>query len=234
MKNRKLYILLCFQLCALTAWIQANDVASFVNLGFSKDDNVFMFAQYGIQEVNNNHSVYADIYTVNVPMNTFVSNGVANAAYYEDLSSGQDGSGALYTLLPTVTHLVKQHAINHFNQGRLIYLLVNGENPRPILQFRDFQTGNHYVVEMKQTARGSGASGSAAFHLTIAVTFADQQVKTYQVGLPNYFRKGINQYQIRQIVSTLNRKALVIVIEKITHTDMGQSIRYMVETLKIQ
>ncbi len=210
----------------------AGDVAHFINLGFSPDSRVFMFAQHGVtQEAGN---PFAEIYTVDVPENRFMPDGVVAEEYDVDISPGQDGSGALFALLPELRPVIQEQEVDHLRQGRLIYLLVNGEEPRPRIQFRDFETDDSFTITMTQDARGSGPEGSAAFHLDVSAELADGTEISRRVGRPSYYRDGVNRYQIRQVVAGPDENSLVIVVERITDSSSGRHIRYMVETLTLR
>lgn len=210
----------------------AGDVAHFINLGFSPDSRVFMFAQHGITQEESNP--FAEIYTVDVPGNRFISTGVVSREYDVNISPGQDGSGALFSLLPEVQPVISDYEINHLHQGRLIYLLVNGQEPRPQIQFRDFETDDSFTITMTQDARGSGPDGSAAFHLDVSAQLADGTEVEMRVGRPNYYRDGVNRYQIRQVVASPDENSLVIIVERITNGATGRHIRYMVETVTLR
>jgi predicted secreted protein len=219
-------------MCVSLSVAYAGDVAQFINLGFSPDSRVFMFAQHGITEDESNP--FAEIYTVDVPRNRFITDGVVSREYDVDISPGQDGSGALFSLLPEVRPVVDVHSVDHLRQGRLIYLLVNGQEPRARIQFRDFETDDRFTIAMTQDARGNGAEGSAAFHLDVTAELADGTDVETRVGRPDYYRDGVNRYRIRQVVASPDENALVIVVERITNTTTGQHIRYMVETLTLR
>jgi predicted secreted protein len=218
-------------LIGATGYTAANDVASFTNLGFSADSRVFMFAQYGIN-VESGYP-FAEIYTVDVAANSFVSGGVTRQTYPIRVSPGQDGIGALYTLLPTVKPLVDRYNLSHVAQGRLIYLFVNGQEPRSQIEFRDFESGNRYSIVLHQDSAGGGTSGRAAFYLDVTLTRSDGRRFEHRVGRPGYFRDGFNRYRISQAILGPDDRSLVVVIEKITDIDGGQRIRYMVETVRL-
>lgn len=211
--------------------VLAGDVATFVNLGFSPDSRTFAFAQYGIER-HNNHP-YAEIYVVDVQGNRFVSGGTFTRSFQTPVAVGSDGIGALFSLLPTATQVLQRQSVNHLLQGRLIYLLVNGREDDNVLNFRDFESGNRYRIELVQRARGSGTEGSAAFHLSVQVTRPDSRVHTVQVGRPDFFRTGVNAYRIRQVVLAPDERSIVAVVERITNESGGERIRYMVETVRL-
>ncbi|MFA7566829.1 MAG: DUF2259 domain-containing protein [Alkalispirochaeta sp.] len=219
-------------LLAVTGSAFAGDAARFVNLGFSPDSRVFMFAQHGISE--DNGFPFAEIYAVDVPDNTFVRGGVFNRTFDTLLSPGQDSSGALYNLLPDASELIRRYQVDHLVQGRLIYLFVNGDTVRDRIDFRDFEAGNSYEIELKQERRGSETDVSASFYLDVTTRLSNGTVLTHRVGRPGYFRHDIDRYRIKQITVSPNERSLVVVVERIRDMASGTRIRYMVETVRLR
>lgn len=190
-----------------------------------------MFAQYGV--TRETATPYAEIYTVDVPDNTFISSGLASSEFDTPVGPGQDGLGALFTLLPRVRAVVSQYDVHHLRQGRLIYVFINGSEVRSRIEFRDFETDNTYAIELIQEARGSGASGSAAFSLNVRVNSPSGSVSSAQVGRPELFRHGVNEYAISQVIVSPDGRSLVIVIQRNTEAETGVRQRYMVETVRL-
>ena len=226
---RRIAALATTVLVLCSASLAAGDVATFVNLGFSEDSRTFMFAQYGIEDEST--TPFAELYTVDVPNNKFVANGVLSQEYDVPLSPGQDGSGALYNLLPDAKPLVEKFGIDHLRQGRLVYLLVNGQEPKSRISFRDFRSGNRYEVQLVQEERGEGENVRSAFHILLTVKREDGSSREYTVRLPDYYREDINRYQIRQILHAPNERGIVFVVEKISDMTNGREVRFMVETV---
>ena len=218
-------------LLVISSYLCAGDVANFVNLGFSQDAETFMFGQYGIDSEES--KPFAELYAVDVAENVFETDGVKRQTYDVELSPGMDGSGALYTLLGDSASLVDRYEINHLTPGRIVYLLVNGEEPESSIDFRDFNTGNRFQVELVQSKRGSGDNVRAAFHIQLSVTFADGTVEARTIGLPNYYRDGVSQYRISHIYLGPNEQSLVFVVQKERLRESGKTVRYMVETTAI-
>lgn len=218
-------------LLVISSYLCAGDVANFVNLGFSEDAETFMFGQYGIDSEES--KPFAELYAVDVAENVFETDGVKRQTYDVELSPGMDGSGALYTILGDSASLVDRYEINHLTPGRIVYLLVNGEEPESSIDFRDFNTGNRFQVELVQSKRGSGNDVRAAFHIQLSVTFADGTVEARTVGLPNYYRDGVSQYRISHIYLGPNEQSLVFVVQKERLRESGKTVRYMVETTAI-
>ncbi len=212
--------------------VWSGDIASYVNLGFSPDSRYFMFGQYGIEEAAS--LAYADLFLVDVPANTFVRGGTIHGNYPISLQPTQTGSGALYIMLESSADLVAKHRIDHLQQGRLLYILVNGEPPKSLLEFRDFVTGTGYRVSLEQQSSGTGKDISASFHIRVTLTRPDGSQRTYAVGKPDYRREGVKQYRIRQIVLSPKGEALVFLVEKEQIGKTGTDIRYMVETLALK
>ncbi|MDR1626127.1 MAG: DUF2259 domain-containing protein [Spirochaetia bacterium] len=208
----------------------AGDTATFINLGFSDDSGYFMFGLHGID--GNTNRPFAEIYTVDVKANNFVSGGVAKESFAESLQPGQDASGAFYTLLGKNIPLVNKFRIKHLRQGRLLYILLNGDTIKEELEFRDFNTQNQYSVRLIQNSSGSGAQVKAAFHISFSIRQA-AGTKNFVIGRPDFYREKTMDYRIRQIVLSPDERHLVFVIERDQYTPQGKAIRYMVETVRI-
>lgn len=230
MRNRIRVALAILTLTTQAAF--AGDVATFVNLGFSKDSSTYMFAQYGV-DGESSHP-YADLFTVDVAENSFTPEGVVSEDFTVKPEVGQTGRGALFTLLEKNRELVSKYGIEHLNRGRLIYLLVNGEEAKPQLSFRDFNTGNRFDVKLDQTVRGEGEQARASFHIQLSVHLSDGGVAAHTVGRPGYERDGVLGYVIRKIILSPNGRSLVFVIERTEQGEDGSNIRYMVETVRFR
>ncbi|MBN1685433.1 MAG: DUF2259 domain-containing protein [Spirochaetales bacterium] len=212
--------------------VSAGDIASFQNLGFSENGRYFMFGQYGIVEDSLKH--YAQLYTVDVLANRFVPNGALEAVYEEQLEPGQTGIGALFTLYQKANPIVSNYRINHMISGRLLYILINGQEPKPHLEFQDFVAGKRYKVDLLQSSFGSGKNVSASFHINLSVTDKNGTQKHFTVGLPDYRREGVRRYQIRQILLAPDGASVVFIVEKEQNAETGVDIRYMVETVQVR
>ena len=210
----------------------AGDVATFVNLGFSSDSRVFMFGQYGIDAEDT--YPYAELYTVDVANNSFLDNGVKRRSFELEPTPGQNGQGALFTMLENNRNLVRSNDIGHLRKGRIIYLLVNGEEPKSDIAFRDFETGNRFEVKLVQVKRPDTEPPSASFHIQLTAYLGDDDVKAYTVGRPGYQREDVLSYKIRKIILSPDQRSLVFVVEKETAAENGSSVRYMVETVRFR
>lgn len=209
----------------------AGDVAHFVNLGFSEDSNIFMFGQYGVGSEDT--KAYAEIYTVDVEKNQFVKGGVEKRLFETEIEPGQDGRGALFELLHSVEPTAEKYKIDHLATGRVVYLLVDGKEPKKRLEFRDFYHGDSYVLNLEQQKFGEGENVRASFHINLAVTKKDGGTKTYTLGLPDYKRDGVISYRIKKVFFSPDERGLVCVVEKHKNAEDGKKIRYMVETVRL-
>jgi predicted secreted protein len=209
----------------------AGDAAVFQNLGFSPDGRHFMFALYGVKEKTT--LPYAELYTVDVARNRFVPGGVRQAVGKTPVEPGSDGRGALFNLLADALSLKRKYGIDHTLTGRLVYILLDGAEPEPELEFRDFQADRKYRIVLNQSSIGSGQGVRSSFHLAITVEEASGRVRSYTAGNPDYWRNGVRRYRIRQVILAPDGRSLIFVMEKELEEPTGADIRYMVETLKL-
>ncbi|TVR89654.1 MAG: DUF2259 domain-containing protein [Spirochaetaceae bacterium] len=218
-------------LAAMPAY--ARDVATFVNLGFSEDSRTFMFGLHGVS--GDTGSPYAEIVTVDVPRNQFVSGGVHRTEYPVRPGPGQDGHGALLRLLGEHQNLIVNHKINHLSQGRLLYILLNGdEPPRERLEFRDFESDSRFIVKLNQESSGSRDELRARFHIELEKSPRAGSTERFVIGLPEFDRSQVGTYRISQILASPDESSLVFVVEMKYPHATDRSISYMVETVKIR
>ena len=229
---RRILLGMMLMLLVGSAVLFAGDIANFINLGFSDDDRYLMFGEYGVNEQTS--FPYADLFVVNVRSNRYVDHGAQNAVYSVASEPGSEGQGAILTLLEQNNSLRKKYEINHLKTGRLLYLRIDGEEPKSDLDFRDFVTGTRYLIDFTQEAFGSGDSVSSSFHIDLTVITSNGSAREFEVGLPNYKRKGVKGYAIRQVLLSPAGRSLIFLMEKNEVNKTGSNIRYMVETVSIQ
>ncbi len=229
MPKRLMSVIMLFLIAVAHA--SSGDVATFTNLGFSRDGRLFMFGQYGVDDES--AQPYAELGLVDVEKNEFVPDGRIRREFDVAPVPGQTGRGALFTLLTQNASLATSNQLDHLALGRIVYILVNGATPRTEVDFRDFQTGSRYNVRLVQQTRGSGENVSASFHIQLTATLADGGVKAFTVGLPGFFRDRVEAYRIKQIILSPDETSLVFVVELIAYADTGNDIRYMIETVRV-
>ena len=224
----KKFVFIAF--CLLSAFsATANDVASFVNLGFSDDSRFFLFAETG-QNLEKGQ-IYANGYLVDVVKNQFVRNGVKKAVYEGSVNAGYSDAGALFNLLAEWNGFLKPYSINHLNTGRLIYSLEPGAEAKNVLTYRDFFTKKNYEIELNQMKTENPLKSS--FFISVKVTDANGNRLAKVVGMPDFQRENVSDYFIRQVIISPDNKQIVFVIAKTVVIDGETSVRYMVETLSL-
>jgi predicted secreted protein len=229
MFNKKKFLILyaVFILCA--SGLRAGDTATFVDLGFSPDGRTFMFAQYGVQ--SGTLKPWADLYIVDVPLNSFVAGGRISYVHDKPVISGQDGSGALYRLLSRNVSLAERHRIDHCFQGKPLYIAL--DNPPGPVEFTDFESGSSYRANLVSRVEGSGASLASSFYINLERIARDGSRKTYTVGTPQYKRANIISYYIREVMIAPQDGSLIMVIEMRKQEGGNTDIRFMVEAVKL-
>lgn len=209
----------------------AGDIATFVDLGFSPDSSYFMFGQYGVE--SGTGKPYAELYLVDTKKNDFLPKGTSRRVFDAKLEPGQDGQGALFALYGETLPLVKTSKIDHLAPGRLLYVLLDGEEPPATLSFRDFKTGAAYDVALQKSVAENKDRVVSSFGFTVAVTAKDGGVKRVTAGNPDIKRAGVKDYIVRRIIVAPDEKTLVLIMEKRMAQKGDQAIRYMVETVKL-
>lgn len=230
--TKRQILVLVFLFLASTITLSAGDVATFVNLGFSEDSKYFLFGQYGVIEETTRP--YADLYTVEVSKNSFSSGGLFHGLYSGPVEPGYEGMGALFALYAANGDKIRKFNIDHIKTGRILYILLNGETPKPELAFRDFYTGHTYNVTLIQNMYKKDSQVSSSFYINLRVTDKNGKSEYFTIGLPDFKRKDVKKYLIRKIIISPDQRSLVFVIEKEMLDAGGVNIRYMVETVTIR
>ncbi|MCL2205430.1 MAG: DUF2259 domain-containing protein [Treponema sp.] len=227
MLNKKRYFALATFVFFCAANLQAQDTATFVDLGFSPDGTLFMFAQYGVQA--GTLRPWADLFVVDVPRNDFVPGGRVSYVHETPIVFGQDGSGTFRNLLIRSSLLVENHRINHAVQGRPLYIALDQIAPNQV-EFRNFETGAMYRAELVQTVQGAGASLRSSFVINLERRGRDGSLRTLVVGTPQIWRPLIASYRIRQ--ARVFGDSMIFVVEMTRREGANLSIRYMVEAVR--
>jgi predicted secreted protein len=209
----------------------AGDIATFVDLGFSPDSAYFMFGQYGLESATG--KPFAELYLVDTKKNDFLPKGTARKTFDARLEPGQDGSGALWALFAENVAGSRSYKIDHLAPGRLVYLLLDGEEAPATLSFRDFKTGSAWEVTMQKSVAPTKTGVSSSFGIAMTLTPKEGQARKLVVGNPGLKRPDVSDYVIRRIIVAPDEKTLVFIIEKRMSAKGDQAIRYMVETVKL-
>jgi predicted secreted protein len=227
---KKLMVILAF------AWVvplaaAAGDVANLVNLGFSPDSGHFMFGFYGFDIQSG--KPYAEIFIVDTKRNTFVQGGTFRGQYSIQPQPGWNPAGAFFRLFSEASTVAKRFGINHLEQGRLVYLLLDGMSGPDNLSFKDFGTGAQWDVSLNETIEEANGSVSSSFGLELVITEAAGKKTSVKAGNPQIKRRGIENYTMREILVAADGKTVAVLIERVERTPAGPSVRYMVETFRL-
>uniref|UniRef100_A0A7C3IK78 DUF2259 domain-containing protein n=1 Tax=Gracilinema caldarium TaxID=215591 RepID=A0A7C3IK78_9SPIR len=220
---------------SLAGHLWAGDGATFVDLGFSPDGRYYTFGQYGVE--SGSLKPWAELFLVDVPKNNFVSGGRLSYIHNAPIIQGQDGSGALYTLLAGNGPLFKKYAIDFLRQSRPLYLSMDpkagsSDGGTPI-EFRDFEAGDSFTVSMVSLVEGTGENLKSSFFINLERTKADGSRKKYVVGTPQVKRPLITSYRICRVMIAPKDGSMIFVIEMTKKAVSGNDIRYMVEALHL-
>ncbi|MDR0474600.1 MAG: DUF2259 domain-containing protein [Treponema sp.] len=226
-------------LCTLTiilgsvTLLWAGDTAVFADLGFSPDGKTYMFAQYGVH--SDTLKPWAELFVVDVARNNFVPEGKVSYVHNSPVTTGQDGSGALYRILSKNVHLADQYKVDFLFQGQPLYLSLDEplSAVRENVEFRDFETGTVYSASVISGTEGSGAALKSSFYIDLERAAKNSSLKTYRVGTPQVKRPGVVSYRIRKVVIAPHDGSMIFVIEMKKQNGSSYDIRYMVEALKL-
>jgi len=211
--------------------LPAGDTASFVDMGFSRDGRVYMFAQYGV--LTPSLRPWAELFIVDVARNELVSGGRLSYTHDKPILAGQDGSGALFRLLADNSALVSYHEVSLPNQGQPLFISLNPNPPAEgeTIEFRDFTSGKFYRARLVPTIEGAGASLRSSFLIDLDIYLPGGQVQRRTIGNPHYMRPAILSYNFRKVLINPQRNAVIFVIEMRQQSATGHDIRYAVETI---
>jgi predicted secreted protein len=224
-------LLAAFATFAFLLPLAAGDVATFANLGFSPDSSWFMFGQYGIDTASSRP--WAEMYIVDTKKNDFAPKGRLGRQFDRKLEPGQSPEGALFSLFSELSAQARSLKIDHLASGRLIYVLMDGQEVPQKLEFRDFKTEDSWLISINKSVAMGKDGVRSSFGLEITRTAKDGSLRRVTAGNPNLVREGVKDYVIRRVVVAPDERTVVIIIEKMMDVKSDQSVRYMVEAFKL-
>jgi len=231
MRVKQTFLVCSILLLFNAAVLRAGDSASFVDLGFSADGSVYMFAQHGVR--SGTLYPWADLFVVDVARNDFVPQGRISYTHNKPIDAGQDGSSALYRLLTQNAGLVERYGLSYPHQGQPLYIALNGDPAYDgvTITFRDFVSGVSYRASLVEKISGSGKNARSSFYITLESAGGEGK-ETFTIGAPQLERASIFSYRIKKVLVAPSGNALIFVIEMKRHAENGHDIRYMVEALQ--
>ncbi|MDR1635843.1 MAG: DUF2259 domain-containing protein [Treponema sp.] len=233
MLSKKVFLLTAGTLCLSIFPLWAGDTASFVDLGFSPDGRIYMFAQYGVQ--SGTLKPWADMFVVDVAKNEFVPGGRFSYTHDTPVSAGTDGSGAFYRLVSRNTAIADRHGVNFLRQGIPLYIALDAAGGSPqgeSIEFRNFERSLSYKARLVPSTEGSGSGLKTSFYISLEETKASGGRKTYTVGNPGIKRPLIVAYKVKKVIVAPEGNSIIFVIEMRKQVAGGYDTRYMVETLR--
>jgi predicted secreted protein len=211
--------------------LRAGDVASFVDLGFSQDGKIYMFAEYGVDE--RSLRPWSELYIIDVERNDFVPDGRFSYKHDEPAALGQDGSAALLRIISYNNKTIQKYRSNFMRQGIPLFIsLEDVRNPGgQAIDFRDFERGARYGAELKSVIHDGAVRSS--FYIIFNSRDRYNLEKKYRVGNPDVKRSGVTSYSIKKAIVNPERTSMILVIEMTLLNGDGADIRYMVEALRL-
>lgn len=230
---KKIFALVIISMiCCLSVF--AGDVAAFCDLGFSSDNNTYIFAQYG--RTDKNFNAFAEIYTVDIEKNDFVSGGVFKATD----KTGKTGKELFSNLKDKANSFLSKYNVKPITPDSVLYVRVAAAGPSTdMIVFKDFEHSTvdnpiSYNVRLMPLYEGNGNSTQSSFYIVVERKDVDGKLLSRQViGNPDIKRKGVINYTIDQIFTTPDGKGIVFLVAKTISNKSDISIRFMVETAKL-
>lgn len=224
-------ILTTIGMLAVAVSLFAGDAAAFVDLGFSADGKTYIFGQYG--KTDKDFKGYAEIYTVDVKENDFVSNGVFKATD----STGKSGGGVFSQLKDKHKSFLDKYRLCPVEADSLLYVRDDiTKSGSSEIRFKDFESSTpteevFYTIRLVPMYEGKGGTTKSSFYIVAEKkTASGTLLSRFVTGNPDIKRKGVTGYAIDKIFTSPDGKGFVFVVEKTVEDATGVSIRYMVET----
>lgn len=218
--------------------VNAGDVATFVDKGFSADGKSYVFGQYGRKDKK--FQSWAEIIQVDIEKNDYVDSGVfrINPSAVTVDKSGKE----IYESL---------EAKNFFYIDKLNCKVADADHTlyvcddvnklgSDVIEFTDFtgssiENPDKYFIQLNQTINENKSGIKSSFYIDVTKKDSNGNVLTSQkVGSPDILRKGIKNYKIERIFIDNSKSKFIFVIEKTLEDETGISIRYMVEAAEIK
>ena len=205
----------------------AGDEARFLTLGWSPDYRYYAFAQYGVEDGSG--FPYAQIYLVDVPKNDFVSGGVLKRRLEDEGDYLRSGVNVLLSLRLEADSLFRVLGIR--DDVPYVQLVAPATGLRDSVSWR-YPAGGTISLVCRQRSQGRAweFNVKSAFHLELTLNANPPLL----IGNSRRFRKGVIRYGIDRVLSDPQQSVYVIVIKKQELGFEGPSIRYMVETVRVE
>lgn len=234
---KKLLLLLMLLFTAIV-YVFAGDVAEYKDLGFSSDGSKFVFAQYGVADKS--FQTWAEIYTVDVITNTYVSSAVF-LTKPSNATSGKSGTLVFNELYEKNKAVLQKYTAKNVSIDKVLYIRGNEtKKSEELITFKDYEKVTStdditYSMQRVMYKEGAGVNTKSSFYIVLEKKDAQQKVLKRQViGTPDYKRNGVIDYTIEKVWTDEKGKNIVILVEKKITDANGTSIRYMIEAAPLQ
>lgn len=214
----------------------AGDAAAFVDLGISNDGRIYAFGEYG--KTDRQFQGYAEIYTVDIEKNDFVS-GEVFRTNPSAATGSKSGKAVFDELYGKAAWKLKKYDFKPASVDNLLYVRDDRKAGESEIVFKDFEGSTveqsvFYHIRLVKTVEGSGENLRSSFFITVAKKDGEENVISRNVvGSPDIKRNKVTDYRIDRIFSDKSGRNLVFVVEKTLSDVNGSSIRYMVETIRL-
>ena len=229
--------ILVLMLLLLSFSVFAGDVAAFEDIGFSADGKTYLFAEYGITDKD--FQGYAEIYAVDIAKNEFLKNGVYKTNPSKN-TTGKSGSSVYATLKENNAKWLKTFNASPVSLEDILYIKPNDSKVNTeTVSVTDFVHTTQdnpisYDFTLIPYFEGSGKSLVSSFYIVVEKKDKTGNViEKLVVGNPDVKRKMISSYAIEKIFCSKDAKSFVVVVEKRSEENGVPTIRYMVETFKM-
>lgn len=222
-------------LCA--ALLYAGDVAAFDDIGFSADGKTYVFGQYGITDKS--FQGYAELYAVDIDSNEFVPSGYFKTEP-SSATAGKGGREVYDALLSRNSNWLSKWEAAPAGIMNTLFIRTDEAKeatlPVTVNDYEHSEEGNlcSYTFTLVPYVQGTGASAVSSFYINVEKKDADgNQLAKITAGSPDVKRKGICGYAIEKIMCDEAGSRFVIVVAKYSEENSAPSVRYMVETFKL-
>lgn len=214
----------------------SGDAAAFVDLGISADGRTYVFGEYG--KTDGDFRGYAEIYTVDIERNDFVSGGIFRARPTAGTAS-KSGREVFDELREKSQWWLRKYGCTPVTSEQVLYF-SDGRTPGDSeIIFKDEEGSTveqsiFYHIRLIKSVEGRGSDLHSSFFITVEKADENGHIVSRNIiGSPDVKRKGVTGYKIEKIFADPRWRNLVFVVEKTVEDSSGTSVRYMVETVRL-
>lgn len=225
--KKNIFVLIAFAIFNFS--IFAGDVAVFNEIGFSKDGNTYFFGVYG--KTDKKFIPYAEIYGVDVAKNDFIPGKIYKS---QDKSFKKSSKKVYEDLYAKNYSQLKKYELYAAKPKDVLYVMdEESKKSTDEIVFTSFEE-NNYLYKVQLVPTFYGKKSSFYIHTKVYDKNTNELYRSFYAGNESIKRPNVTGYKIIKISTSEDRKSIVFVIEKTIEDENGVSIRYMVETKKLE